>query len=197
MPRALRDPWPLVLRTRIIDALLATCLADGCDRVVNLAAGFDTRPYRMDLAALADDAARSAFLREATKGAAKVLVLTEGLLMHLEEAVVRRLARDLHDHDAIRWWMLDLHSPPLREMMRKRAGAAFENAPTRFAPEAGVGWFESMGWRAREVTSVIREAARQKRLPLLLQLLVPPMPDPDPRDFGRQRWYGIVRLERA
>ena len=34
-----------------IDDAIAHSIADGCDRVLNLAAGLDTRPYRMDLPA--------------------------------------------------------------------------------------------------------------------------------------------------
>src|SRR6185369_9721539 len=39
----------MVARTRIIDDLISVCLAEGCDAVVNLAAGLDTRPYRLAL----------------------------------------------------------------------------------------------------------------------------------------------------
>jgi methyltransferase (TIGR00027 family) len=38
-----------VARTKIIDDIIAQSIADGCDRVLNLAAGLDTRPYRLDL----------------------------------------------------------------------------------------------------------------------------------------------------
>ncbi len=41
--------WALVTRTRLIDDLVATVVKDGTDRILNLAAGFDTRPYRLPL----------------------------------------------------------------------------------------------------------------------------------------------------
>ncbi|RJO78310.1 SAM-dependent methyltransferase [Nocardia panacis] len=47
--RTLSGGWPIVVRTKLIDDLIRDCLAQGCDRVLNLAAGFDTRPYRLDL----------------------------------------------------------------------------------------------------------------------------------------------------
>lgn len=50
-PRSMRDGWSLVVRTRVIDDLIAKALAEGCDRILNLAAGMDTRPYRLDLPA--------------------------------------------------------------------------------------------------------------------------------------------------
>jgi len=45
----LHGGWPIIARTRAIDDLVAACLAEGCDRVLNLAAGFDKRPCRLDL----------------------------------------------------------------------------------------------------------------------------------------------------
>src|SRR6478735_3128298 len=44
-PRSIRHGWWLVARTKIIDDLIATAISQGCDRVLNLAAGLDTRPY--------------------------------------------------------------------------------------------------------------------------------------------------------
>ena len=48
-PLTSRSGWWLVARTKIIDDTIAEAIADGCDRVLNLAAGLDTRPYRLDL----------------------------------------------------------------------------------------------------------------------------------------------------
>ncbi len=41
--------WAVVIRTCIIDDFITTAIADGVDTIVNLGAGLDTRPYRMDL----------------------------------------------------------------------------------------------------------------------------------------------------
>jgi methyltransferase (TIGR00027 family) len=41
--------WWLVARTKIIDDVVIEAIGDGCDKVLNLAAGLDTRPYRLDL----------------------------------------------------------------------------------------------------------------------------------------------------
>jgi methyltransferase (TIGR00027 family) len=48
-PRLIRSGWWWIVRTKLIDDLIAESLKSGCDRVLNLAAGFDTRPYRLDL----------------------------------------------------------------------------------------------------------------------------------------------------
>lgn len=50
-PRVMRNGWPVVSRTKLIDDLIARAIAEGCDRVLNLAAGLDTRPYRLALPA--------------------------------------------------------------------------------------------------------------------------------------------------
>jgi methyltransferase (TIGR00027 family) len=41
--------WPMITRTRLVDDHLLAAIADGADRVVNLAAGLDMRPYRLAL----------------------------------------------------------------------------------------------------------------------------------------------------
>jgi methyltransferase (TIGR00027 family) len=46
-PRMIRNGWWLVARTKVIDDVIVEAIGDGCDRVLNLAAGLDTRPYRL------------------------------------------------------------------------------------------------------------------------------------------------------
>jgi methyltransferase (TIGR00027 family) len=41
--------WVVIIRTCIIDAYLGEAIAAGCDTVLNLGAGLDTRPYRLAL----------------------------------------------------------------------------------------------------------------------------------------------------
>ena len=49
MPAQARSGWPMVARTKLIDDAVQAAVAQGCDCVINLAAGLDTRPYRLDL----------------------------------------------------------------------------------------------------------------------------------------------------
>src|ERR671932_1870621 len=44
-----QNEWSFVARTWVIDRFLTTAIAEGADAVLNLAAGLDTRPYRMSL----------------------------------------------------------------------------------------------------------------------------------------------------
>ena len=43
--------WPLVVRTVVMDDIIQRCIKDGAKTVLNLAAGLDARPFRMDLPA--------------------------------------------------------------------------------------------------------------------------------------------------
>lgn len=49
MPYPKMLAWLMAVRTVAIDRLILTALADGVDTVVNIGAGLDTRPYRMDV----------------------------------------------------------------------------------------------------------------------------------------------------
>jgi methyltransferase (TIGR00027 family) len=48
-PRLTRNGWWWITRTKLVDDLVADAVNSGCDRVLNLAAGFDTRPHRLEL----------------------------------------------------------------------------------------------------------------------------------------------------
>jgi methyltransferase (TIGR00027 family) len=231
MPRRARNGWPFIARTKLMDDSILATIEQGCDCVVNLAAGFDTRPYRLvvppslrwieaDLPALteekeqllkdaeprcqlrrikidlADSNARVAMLKEAVGPSANVLVITEGLLLYLEETQVRSLAMDLGAQAGVRWWVLDLASPAVLEMMKKGMGSQLANAPMKFGPANGVAFFEDLGWRPTQVQSVRRAAARFRRLPWTMKLLGF-LPEPDPRNPGRRPWSAVVQLERA
>jgi len=45
----LGNGWPIITRTKIMDDYINASVADGCDCVLNLAAGLDTRPFRLQL----------------------------------------------------------------------------------------------------------------------------------------------------
>lgn len=51
MPNGTASAWPMIVRTAVMDEIVARCVRDGAKTVLNLAAGLDARPYRMDLPA--------------------------------------------------------------------------------------------------------------------------------------------------
>lgn len=227
-PRLSRSGWWWITRTKLIDDFVGSSVQNGCDRILNLASGFDTRPYRLDVPPaiewieadlpeivdekqrflakemarcrlsrvavdLADTASRRAFLADALSGASNGLVITEGLLLYLDEPQVRALAHDLHRNE-IGVWVTDLIAPAIvRRMMRQMP--SLDNAPMKFEPSEGVGFFERQGWTVSAIRSILKEAKRWKRLPTVLRP-VAYMPDPNPRKLGRAPWSGVVRLER-
>jgi len=228
-PVSSRNGWWLIARTKIIDDAIAGAIAKGCDRVLNLAAGLDTRPYRLHLPAdflwieadlpqliaektqlladqtpqcrltrsavdLADPAARSAFLDEALDGAANALVLTEGLLIYLQDRDVAALS-DALDRPEVCWWMFDFGGPGLKRLMNKKMSGMLQNAPFIFAPENGLAYFEAQGWRVLESEHLMAAARRFRRLPMFMW---PALwgPQPDPRHPGRRSWSATALLTR-
>jgi methyltransferase (TIGR00027 family) len=231
MPKQARNGWPLVVRTRLIDDLILASVSDGCDCVINLAAGLYTRPYRMSLPAtlrwaeidlpamieekerlvdgeqpacrlsrhgvdLSDPAARPAILETVTARSSSTLVIAEGLLVYLQPPIVVGLAQNLLRLPSIRWWVFDLASPGLLDLMRRSMGSHLTKAPMVFGPDNGVAFFESMGWRTLEIQSFFRAAARLRRLPWPLRAFSL-FPDPDPRSPGKARWSAAVRLTKS
>ncbi len=147
---------------------------------------------------LADGPARRALVADVAQRARRALVLTEGLLIYLEEREVAALADELGAAGGYRWWGTDLASPGLLQWMRrswgKQVGQA--GAPFRFAPEKGPDFFADHGWRRLEVHSSFYAAARMRRLPFLYSLLARIFPEP--KTWKPKRvWGGVCLFERA
>lgn len=49
LSRMTNGTWPIVARTYLVDELVLHAVGEGVDAVLDLAAGLDTRPYRLDL----------------------------------------------------------------------------------------------------------------------------------------------------
>jgi methyltransferase (TIGR00027 family) len=226
--RSFGNGWFFIARTKLMDEMILQSIAQGCDRVINLAAGLDTRPYRlelppeldwieMDLPALisekddalraqtprcrlrrvgvdlTDSVARQAQLAHATTGSSRVLVITEGLLLYLDEPDVSALCQELHQ-PAIAWWIADIIGPAVVSMSSKAAlRGRLNNAPVVFGPANGVGYFEQRGWPVDLIDFQIKAAARWHRLSRTLRL-VALLPVANPRKPGRYPWSAVVRL---
>jgi len=70
------------------------------------------------------------------------------------------------------------------------------DARMQFAPSNGVAFFEPTGWSATVVRSLLLEAARHERLPLLLRPFAL-LPEPDPTHPGERPWSCVMRMDRA
>src|SRR5438045_2591017 len=51
IPRGRSFAWPMIVRTAVLDEMIMERVRSGCDLVLNLAAGLDARPWRLDLPA--------------------------------------------------------------------------------------------------------------------------------------------------
>ena len=230
LPFAERYAWPYVARTINFDRVINDQIRQGADMVINLAAGLDARPYRMELPSqlqwvevdlapltdykeailagekprcqlrrvrmdLSDRAMRLQLFRELGAQSKKALVVTEGLLIYLSPEEVLELGRDLAAQPAFRDWAIDLASPGLLKMLQKNLGALEKaGSPLKFAPAEGPGYFTACGWKPVEIYSILKTAAKIKRLPFPMKLMSW-LPESKGRQ-GARPWSAVCHLTR-
>jgi len=156
--------------------------------------------YEAIPADLVDAKVREALFSQIGREATRALVVTEGLLIYLTDEQVAGLATELHRQQSFRWWLIDLASPRLLQILEKSWGRTLArgNAPFRFAPPNGTEFFRELGWREVSYRSALEEAHRLKReMPMmwfwrLLSRLSPPQKREEVR-----RISGFVLLERV
>lgn len=202
--------WSIVIRTVIIDNYIHKLIAEGVDTVVNLGAGLDTRPYRLNLPPtlrwievdfphmielkntklagekptcrlervavdLSDDTARRAFLAKIGSETKHALILTEGVAPYLTPEQVTALANDLRAQPSFRHWIVDYFSPKIfRYFNSRKRRAQMKNAPFQFMPQDWFGFFDRLGWKARETRYIGEESERHGRtipLPWIFRML--------------------------
>jgi methyltransferase (TIGR00027 family) len=149
---------------------------------------------------LTNEDARAQVLHRLGGMAKTALVITEGLLVYLSAEQVTSLARALHAEPAIQWWISDIASPRLLEMLNKQWGKALAagNAPFRFGPPDSAAYFAPLGWREVVFRSGLAEAHRLGREMRFMWLwrrlarLSPPHKQEEIRKIS-----GYILLERA
>jgi methyltransferase (TIGR00027 family) len=156
--------------------------------------------YEATRADLVDVKAREALFSQLGREASRALVVTEGLLIYLTDEQVAGLATELHRQASFRWWLIDLASPRLLEMLAKSWGRTLAqgNAPFRFAPPNGTEFFRQLGWRELSYRSALEEAHRLGReMPLMwFWRLLTRLSSQEKRDEAR-RVSGYVLFERV
>jgi methyltransferase (TIGR00027 family) len=147
---------------------------------------------------LKDAEARRVLIEKIGAAATRMLVITEGLLLYLDEAQVKDLAWDLFRQPAVKRWLTDLASPRLIKYMRRVQQHMPADAVFRFAPADHVDFFLSRSWHAKAFHSTWEDAKRlhRREVPLawlwdLLGWIIP-----GARESGR-KMSGIVVLERS
>jgi methyltransferase (TIGR00027 family) len=225
-----KNSWPFVARTWLIDHVISNQIKLGTDMVVNLAAGLDARPYRMNLPGslqwievdlpeilaykedvlrnetpacqverfrldLSDVRARGELFSQLGRRSNRALVISEGLLVYLDEEEVTSLGQDLAAAPSFQHWVIDLASPALLKMLAKKMGAPLDQAgaPLKFAPREGPDFFAGTGWKPVEIYSVLHSAAKLNRLPFFLRLIAKVS---SPAFQPRRPWSAVCLLAR-
>lgn len=145
---------------------------------------------------LADRAARRKVFEELGRTSKRTLIISEGLLVYLDAAEVRELARDLAAQASFGRWATDLTNPALLKMLQRQVGSRLgqAGAPLKFGPAEGPRFFESCGWRPIAVRGMLHTAAKLGRLSLLFRLFAL-LPDTRGEKPGAT-WGGVVLLEK-
>ena len=227
-----RHAWAYVARTWLVDQVIEREVRQGADMVINLAAGLDARPYRMQLPAslqwievdlpdmvswkqevlsaerpacalervaldLREIGARQMLFQRLGRQARRALVLSEGLIIYLDTDAVAEMARDLSAQPSFRHWATDLTSPALLRMLQKTLGRNLAEAgsPLKFAPPEGPEFFAKYGWKPIEAQSLLKTAAKLKRLSFGMRM-ISLFPDPAGRNPNKP-WGGVCVLENA
>jgi methyltransferase (TIGR00027 family) len=230
MSFAEKNSWPFVARTWLIDHVISNQVKLGTNMVINLAAGLDTRPYRMNLPGslqwievdlpeiltykedvlrtetpvcqvervrldLSDVRARRELFSDLGLRANRALIVSEGLLIYLDEKEVTSLGQDFAVARSFQHWVIDLSSPALLKMLAKKMGAPLDQAgaPLKFAPREGPQFFARSGWKPVEIHSVMHAAAKLNRLSFFLRLIAK---SSSPAFQAKRPWSAVCLLER-
>jgi len=146
---------------------------------------------------LADRGARQTVFERLGRRAKRGLVVSEGLMIYLTADEAGALADDLAAAPGFRRWALDLVSPGLLKMLRKKMGADLDRAgaPLKFGPPEGPGFFGPHGWKPVEVASLARTADGLDLLSVWMRILAK-LPESNGTQ-GSRPWGGVCLLEKG
>ena len=147
---------------------------------------------------LADVGKRRALFAQVGAQAKRALVISEGLLLYLSADDVALLAKDLSSQPTFQYWVFDIVSPGLLQMLRTQGGGdelARAGAPFKFAPPEGPDLFRGYGWQPLEIRSSFKAAHRARRLPWPLKLFGF-FPESNGVQ-GKRPWSGLCLMERS
>lgn len=202
------NAWAISIRTYHFDKLILELLSrEAIEMVVNLAAGLDSRPYRLELPRelqwvevdlpeivdpkreilanekprcrldvvtqhLGEEAQRRVLLSRLNRRSQNTLVLSEGLLVYLDEERVTSLAADLHAQPNFKYWMVEVIPPKVLEFIMRKWGHHFHaaNAPMGFAPVEWRKFYSDRGWQLVEFANMAETARKMKREPGMMKV---------------------------
>src|SRR6266576_1886225 len=166
LPDGNKHAWAWVTRTYLFDHFIKQELQQGADLVLNLAAGLDARPYRLEL---------PASLQWIEVDLPEILAYKEEILTKEKPTcALERVRLDLADSDARRTFFAALNRRAKKVLVLTEGLLIYlskEGAPFKFAPAEGSAFFRPYGWEPVEVKAILQTAAKFKRPPFLLRLL--------------------------
>lgn len=203
-----QNDWAIAVRTYLFDKAIREMLARGqVDVVINLAAGLDSRPYRLDLPPslqwveidlpeiltskqeelaaetpkcklevlkenLADQSRRREVFSDLNRRGQNIMVMSEGLLIYLDEDKVTSLAADLHSQPQFRYWLVEVMSPVVIQWVNRRWRHHFEaaNSLMSFAPTDWRKFFSDRGWEVVNFENLAQTAKDVHRAPAIMRL---------------------------
>jgi methyltransferase (TIGR00027 family) len=114
---------------------------------------------------LADERARRDLLDQVAAAHARVVVITEGLLVYLEEETVRTLAAALRARSPIQRWILEAVAPEILKRNMRAWGPllAPAKAQWKFAHPGGFDFYRPLGWTPLATRPFFGEARRLGR----------------------------------
>jgi methyltransferase (TIGR00027 family) len=145
---------------------------------------------------LADVSARRELFDRLGATARQALIVTEGIIIYFKRDEVAALAEDLARPSGFTRWTTDVASPGLLALLQKSLGGplAQGGAALQFGPEEGPGFFAPYGWKAIDVRSMLKTAARLHRLSPFMRFMAL-FPESKARQ-SRRPWAGICLLAR-
>jgi O-methyltransferase involved in polyketide biosynthesis len=217
-----RHAWTWVTRTYLFDGYIREQVKEGADMVVNLAAGLDTRPYRMDLPSsllwvevdlpdlldykeevLTSESPRCRLERVrldlSNRDARRALFRELGArakkaLIVTEGLIIYLTAEQVGE--LARDLALDLASPGLLRLLQRELQPRLTEggAKMQFGPKEGPLFFLPYGWKPLEVRALLKTAARLRRLSLFMRLLA--LLPASNGEQGSRPWSGICLFAR-
>jgi hypothetical protein len=156
--------WVMVVRTSAIDRLILNAIGQGVDTVINIGAGLDTRPYRMEL---------PRELRWIEVDFARIID-NKNKVLNVQRPVCRleRIALDLTDRTNVQSLLKNI-SQESKKILVITEGVIpsltvdqkFKRAPLQFKVPDWFSFFRTHGWQEKESIRMGDEARRIHRQP--------------------------------
>jgi methyltransferase (TIGR00027 family) len=114
---------------------------------------------------LASDGARRELLDRIASSHARVVVITEGLLVYLDESLVRSLAAELRARSSVGRWILEAIAPEVLKRNMSAWGHLLRpaNAEWKFSHAEGLDYYRPLGWSPVDARSFFDEARKLGR----------------------------------